>query len=318
MHIVFQHSTRLPVLKYGGTERIVFWLMKELASLGHNVTLIGHPESDVEKFGIALIPKKENWQEQIPCSADIVHLSSNQTLDKDFPTLVMIQGNGKPGEIFPQNTVFLSKKHAQNHGAKYFIYNALDFSEYPFYEKKSSWENFLFLAKASWKVKNLKSCLKACKKNKRHLHIAGGRALMPSRFVHNYGMVGGSEKHQLIQKCDALLWPVRWHEPFGIAVIEAMAYGLFVIASPYGSLPELINPQSGKIVQSEKELIDFMRAKPSFSPSKIRKYVEENFSITRLAKDYLKAYEKILRGETLNAKNPSWKPVQESEILLDF
>src|SRR5690606_25353996 len=121
------------------------------------------------------------------------------------------------------------------------------------------WNDFLFLAKASWSVKNLKSCTRVARKLHKKLHIAGGRYIWPSRFIKSHGMVGGTEKLQIINTCNALLFPVRWHEPFGIAIIEAMACGLPVIGSCYGSLPELIQSDSGKIVQSEKELLETVR-----------------------------------------------------------
>ena len=56
MKIVFSHTGVLPVIGYGGIERILFWHMAELARLGHQVVLIGHPDSKVQEYGIELIP----------------------------------------------------------------------------------------------------------------------------------------------------------------------------------------------------------------------------------------------------------------------
>jgi hypothetical protein len=55
MKIVFSHSGVLPVLGYGGIERIVFWHMAELARMGHKVVLIGHPDSRV---ALSSLPSK--------------------------------------------------------------------------------------------------------------------------------------------------------------------------------------------------------------------------------------------------------------------
>lgn len=285
---------------------------------GHQVSLIGHPDSDVQRHGIELIKiDHERWKEQIPKDTDIVHMFTNTEL-KEFPTLVTIQGNGKPGEVFSRNTSFLTRKHAAIHGSDVFVYNALDFEEYPWQPVKKNWDQFLFMAKGSWKVKNLKHCIKACKQSKKHLHIGGGKAWLPSKYIHSYGMVGGDEKLEIMRKSDALLWPVRWHEPFGIAVIEAMALGLAVIASPYGSLPELITPDSGLIVNNYGQLVEALKADHRFDPEKIRKYVEANFSITKLTNDYLALYKRVIAGEKLNAKSPQWNLSHESEHLLDF
>ncbi|WP_372656151.1 glycosyltransferase [Halobacteriovorax sp.] len=323
MKIVFQHNGILPVKKYGGIERILFWHMKELAKRGHDVVLIGHKESQVEDLGITLIPTPTNAEDiapLIPNDADIIHLTYNFIPDCKVPTLVNMQCNGQIGERFPKNTVFVSKKHAENHGSDVFIYNALDFDEYPFPTKeKTSFENFLFLAKGSWSVKNLKHCIKACKKAKKHLHIAGGRSYLPSRYIHSHGMVGGDEKISIMKNCDAFLFPVRWHEPFGIAIIEAMAMGMPVFGSPYGSLPEIIQEGAGKVCNNRDELFQEINAKENhYDREKIRKYVEDKFSIQRLTDEYIKLYEKIISGENLNANEPTWKLTQGPEDLLPY
>ena len=124
---------------------------------------------------------------------------------------------------------------------------------------------------------------------------------------------------QILRACDALIFPVRWHEPFGIAVIEAMSQGLPVIGSPYGSLPELITEDSGFIVNNLEELISVLK-NPSkkFDPLKIRKYVEANFGITKHAESYLNLYEKIIKGAELNKENPTYQFKMRAEELLPF
>ena len=54
MKVVFFHNVKLPVLKYGGIERILYWHMVELVKQGHKVVYIGHPESQVQDKGIEL------------------------------------------------------------------------------------------------------------------------------------------------------------------------------------------------------------------------------------------------------------------------
>ncbi len=323
MKIVFQHEHFLPVFGYGGIERILFWHMVELARMGHQVVLIGHPESKVKDYGIELIPSPsgdpESWLKLIPQDADLIHLFYNFKVPGIIPTINTIQGNGKIGELFIKNTAFVSRKHAENHGSDQFVYNALDLSEYPFEYKEKGWKQFLFLAKASWRVKNLAHAVKACRKNNKHLHIAGGKWWGLSRYIHSHGMVGGEKKLNIIRSCDCLLFPVRWHEPFGIAIIEAMSQGLPVIGSPYGSLPELITPETGFIVKSYEELNEKVKNPGrTFDPRVIRKYIEDNFSIKRHAESYLALYERVIRGEELNSKEPTYQLKQRAEELLPF
>lgn len=321
MKIVFQHDGILPVLKYGGIERIIFWHMKELAKQGHKVVLIGNADSLVAEHGIELIPSPVgvDWSSLVPKDADIVHLFYNFKFPGNIPTINTIQGNGKIGELFSKNTVFVSKKHAAIHGSEQFIYNALDLEEYPFETTKKDWNNFLFLAKASWRVKNLAHAVKACRSSNKHLHIAGGKWWGISRYIHSFGMVGGEEKLNIIRSCDALLFPVRWHEPFGIAIIEAMSQGLPVIGSQYGSLPELITPEAGFVVKGHEELLlKIKNPGKIFDPKIIRKHVEDNFAIKKHTESYLLLYEKIIKGQELNQQGPTYQLSVRAEELLPF
>ena len=325
MKIVFSHSGVLPVLGYGGIERILFWHMAELARMGHKVVLIGHPDSKVESYGIELITVKgdfsSEWINHIPQDADIIHLSYNQRVPGKIPTIITIHGNGQVGEIFDKNSVFVSKKHAEIHGSIQFVHNAIDLNEYPYEPKQErAWNSFLFLAKASWRVKNLKDAVSAARKAHKHLHVAGGRWWGLSRFVHNQGIVGGDEKMKIIRSCDFMVFPVRWHEPFGIAVIEAMSQGLPVIGSPYGSLPELVTKEVGFIAKDHNELEALIASDHSktFDPKVIRKYVEDNFGVRKHAESYLALYEKVISGKELNEINPTYQFTQRAEDLLPF
>lgn len=321
MRILFEHNGSLPVKRYGGTERIIFWLMKELVKRGHEVFLIASADSDVKKYGIKLIPRaSDDWRSLVPSNIDIVHLFSPTDLELDFPFLLTVEGNGQIGEAFPKNTVFVSKKHAQNHASLAYVYNGIDMDEYPYTKgTKKNWNNFLFLAKAKWKVKNLKNCVQACKSNKKHLHIAGGRVFAFSRYIHSYGMVDQKKKLELLNRTDALLFPVRWHEPFGIAIIEAMALGLPVIGSSYGSLPELIRPNTGIICDSFDELMDAVSGTNNdFRSDEIRRYVEKKFSVQKMADDYLSFYDKVIKGKTINRILPTNVTGNHPELLLPF
>jgi glycosyltransferase involved in cell wall biosynthesis len=80
-----------------------------------------------------------------------------------------------------------------------------------------------------------------------HLYLAGNgspsyveglRHLAPSRTT----FLGTVPPRNLFEKIDVLAVPSLWHEPFGRVAIEAMAWGIPVIASQRGGLPEIVQP----------------------------------------------------------------------------
>lgn len=336
MKILFEHTAVLPVKKYGGTERVLFWLMKELVRMGHGVFLLGHPHCQVSHIGVTLIPRNvkstSNQDElhslftKLSTNVDIIHFASTPPFTPDFPYVVTIHGNGQPGEKFLENTVFVSRKHAENHNAEIFVYNGIDLEEYPFHKHKKSktqnWDKFLFLAKANWKVKNLTDCVRTCRATGKTLAVAGGWQLSFSRYIRYHGMVNQTKKLLLLQESDALLWPVRWHEPFGIAVIEAMAMGIPVVGSSYGSMPELIKEGINGVICQNYDDFEFTvrqrQAPTEFNPEDIRKSVEENFSAGIMAHNYLQVYEQILNEQHLHNHKPFYGSTKSPETLLDF
>jgi glycosyltransferase involved in cell wall biosynthesis len=322
--VVFHSTAPLPVKAYGGIERIVFWHMRELVRTGHEVVLIGHPDSKVSDFGIQLIPYAKadlEWEKLIPSDADVAHLPYNHKVRTGLPTVSTVHGNAQIGEVLNKNSVFVSKRHAEIHGGEVFIHNALDLSEYPFDDnKKLNWDRFVFLAKASWRVKNLKHCIKACRSSKKDLDIIGGKSLIPWPRVHSHGILGGAQKLEILKKSDVLLFPVRWEEPFGIAIIEAMSLGLPVIGSKYGSLKELINKDVGVTCNNYEEFSSLIKDGPKvdFNPKTIRSYVENNFSITEHTKKYLELYKQVCLGLDLHSTELGLKGQVRAETLLPF
>ena len=64
----------------------------------------------------------------------------------------------------------------------------------------------------------------------------------------------------------AFLFPISWDEPFGLVVAEAMAAGTPVVATPRGSLPELVeHGVTGFLGETDEELADFVAPTPDAS-----------------------------------------------------
>jgi glycosyltransferase involved in cell wall biosynthesis len=94
-----------------------------------------------------------------------------------------------------------------------------------------------------------------------------------------------------------MLFPIQWHEPFGLVMVEAMACGTPVLALRGGSVPEIVKDGvSGYVGRTVNDLAK--RALTlRFNPADIRRYVEERFSLTRMANDYRDLYITVLAAE---------------------
>ena len=129
------------------------------------------------------------------------------------------------------------------------------------------------------------------------------------------GMVGGSKKNALIQASKGLVFPVRWYEPFGLAITESLYFGCPVFGTPYGSLPELVTSEFGFLSDKSSELIEAMKNTADYSPRACHAYARDMFNSKKMAASYLDMYEKIMNGEKLNATKPYLTEAHYKEIL---
>jgi hypothetical protein len=322
--LIFSNST-LPVSKYGGTERIVYWLGKQYALMGHQVTFLCQAGS-VSNFA-RMIPYNPSiyFNDQIPDDIDIVHIDFKPQQPLKKPYIVMLQGNADYGQNLDLNTIFVSKNHANRYGSEAYVYNGLDLDDYgkPTFTQKRT--HLHFLAKASWRLKNVKGAIDLARKTDNKLAVLGGSRLnikMGFRFtpypsIKFYGMVGGEEKNHLLNNSKGLLFPVLWHEPFGIALIESLYMGCPVFGTPYGSLPELIKPEVGFLSNKKYELITQVSDVERFDNKICSEYVADNFTIRHTAEAYLKFYEVVLNGKTINKTPPKQLEMQPKFLAFD-
>jgi glycosyltransferase involved in cell wall biosynthesis len=319
MHITLYKRGKIPIPPklYGGTQRFIYWLGKALVELGHQVTLIANAQSQIPGAELRVISSDEKdpraWMKLIPDSTDIVHFHERPAADINQPYLVTVHGNGRPDEQFPANAVFVSQKHAANHGSRHFVHNGIDPGDYLFSEKREDYA--VFLAKARWKVKNFDGAVAVARRAGIELRVLGSRnwpfnvqrLFPPIRGVRYYGMLGGDEKRNLLARARCLIFPVRWQEPFGLAITEALVSGAYVVGTPYGSLPEIITPEAGVLSAKACELVEAVSHAQRFDPQACRNRVlRGGFTIMDSARGYLKCYERILsHGSLLEANEPA-------------
>ncbi|HBG46703.1 MAG TPA: glycosyl transferase [Deltaproteobacteria bacterium] len=124
------------------------------------------------------------------------------------------------------------------------------------------------------------------------------KPLLKSRYVEFLGEVNDTEKNALLGGALAFLHPVDWPEPFGLSMLEAMACGTPVVARRRGSIPEVVEQGvTGFIFEDDGEAVDYVSGLcPDFSRSRCRQRFEERFLASRMAADYVKAYELLKDG----------------------
>ena len=316
MHLLIFQNSIIPVFTYGGTQRDIWAQGKEMIKLGHKVTYLVKKGSSCSFAKILEYNPKNSIDSQIPEDVDLVHFHAplSEKITKK-PYMITIHGNGQAGEVFDINSVFVSKNHAERHNSNMFVYNGLDFEELGKVDLNARRKHLLFLAKASRKEKNLEDCIWITHKLKRKLAIVGGRKISFSRYVKSYGMQGGARKNLIIQHADALLFPVKWHEPLGLAILESMYFGCPVFGSEYGSLPELISKERGFLSNNISELVEALKDMSQYNRRNCHEFVCDNFSAKKMTENYLKLYEQILNGKALNSENPKSLIIEKAKLL---
>jgi len=113
--------------------------------------------------------------------------------------------------------------------------------------------------------------------------------------------LGGERKMNFIANAKALLFPIDWEEPFGMAVIEALACGTPVIAMRRGAMPEIIeHGVTGFLADTEAEFAEYMKRIGEIDPAACRAAVEKRFDAITMAKSYMERYEETIRCSAQN------------------
>ncbi|MFE4834692.1 glycosyltransferase family 4 protein [Arthrobacter sp. NPDC056691] len=108
------------------------------------------------------------------------------------------------------------------------------------------------------------------------------------------GEVGGAEKYDLLGEAIALLNPIQWMEPFGLVMIEAMATGTPVVATPMGSAPEIVDDGvSGYLASSPEDLAGLLQRAADLDRRTVRAQAEDRFSTERMVDAHLALYARL-------------------------
>lgn len=119
--------------------------------------------------------------------------------------------------------------------------------------------------------------------------------LLQGPLVELIGQVGGEEKDEFLGNARALLFPIRWPEPFGLVMPEALACGTPVLALREGSVPEVIEDGvTGFICEDEDELVAAVGRIDQLDRARCRAEVERRFSPEAMVDRYEQVYERLI------------------------
>lgn len=316
MHVLFAANCKIPVYAYGGTERVIWDLATELVKLGHKVSFLVKEGSTCDFARVLVWDKTKPLLPQLPADIDLVHFQFQPDFDPDtelrLPYVVTEHGNtNKDPRPEYRNTIFLTRRHAAQHNSDQFVHNGLNWEAYGKVDLGAARDHFHFLGMAARPAKNVQGAIDVAKAAGVTLDVMGGTRLnfkrgfrftlsLRARF---HGMVGGTQKFSLLNRSRGLIFPVRWHEPFGLALIESLYFGCPVFGTPYGALPEIVPPEFGHLATSVHELADAVASR-RYDARACHAFARDMFNSARMAKAYLEKYETVLSGQKLNAQRP--------------
>ena len=125
-------------------------------------------------------------------------------------------------------------------------------------------------------------------------HVDGGRV----RFV---GEVAGAAKRSLFAHARGLLMPIRWDEPFGMVMVEALACGTPVIAFPEGAARELVmDGRTGFLVEDEQAMAAAVGRLSTIVARDCRNWVALHCDVDVVAAAYERTYRSVVRQPSVS------------------
>ncbi len=124
------------------------------------------------------------------------------------------------------------------------------------------------------------------------------KPLVDGRRIRYLGELTHRQKVALLANARALLYPIRWEEPFGLVMIEAMACGTPVIAFDRGSVREIIKDGvTGVVVKAISDMARAVRRVGTIDRRACRAWVEQKFTVEKMVEGYEEIYHQILPGQ---------------------
>lgn len=326
---------RTPPRHYGPWERVVSLLCEGLVKRGTDVTLFATRDSQTSGrlAGVCPTPWEEDperdpkvWEclhiahcferasefDLIHSHFDFLPLTYSRLVDT--PLVTTIHGFSSP-KILPVYVEYADRSHyvsisdadrAPELSYAATVHHGIDLEELTLRETPG--EGLVFFGRLH-PDKGVAEAIEIARRAGRKLVIAGiiqdrtyfAEEVEPhvdGQSVSYVGPVGPEERDRLLGGAESLLHPIRFEEPFGLSVVEAMACGTPVIAFRRGSMPEVVRDgETGFLVETVEEAVAAVARVGELDRRACRRWVEEGFSQRRMVDGYLDVYSRILSGE---------------------
>jgi glycosyltransferase involved in cell wall biosynthesis len=326
--------TPVPPKLYGGIELVVDRLATGFHKAGHEVLLFttGDSTSPVPRDWVLQEAEHERIGMVVP---ELRHIMAAYEAVKDFdivhdhtvmgpvyaqrfPDLKVVTTvhgpfNDELIDIYGRiadRVPLIAISHAQSRPAPQIpiarvIHHGLDVAEFPFGSGEGGY--FLFLGRMSpdkgahrateVAFKAGVPLVMAAKMREPWEHQYFERNVQPylNENLRYVGEVPHEEKLELLANARGLLFPIRWNEPFGMVMIEAMACGTPVLAFPEGAAPEVVQDgKTGFLCQDEDEMVEALDRIGEIDRAACRASVEGYFSNSRMVQEHLELFEEIV------------------------
>jgi glycosyltransferase involved in cell wall biosynthesis len=323
---------RTPPRHYGPWELVTSLLTEALVERGIDVTLFATLDSITGAILDGVVPAGYNDDPSIDAKvwelrhlahlfeqADRFDLIHNQA---DFPAHAFARLTTTPivttihgfssDRILPMYVPYQDRVHfvaisaADRHPALRYaatIHHGIRVDDFPFAAAGS--EDLLFFGRIHHD-KGAREAITAARASGRTLHLYGPvqdedyyrREVVPAddgQAIRYHGPIGGEGRLRALGAARAMLHLINFDEPFGLAVVEAMACGTPIIAFNRGSMPELIEDGvTGFLVSTMEDAVRAIERVGAIDRRRVRRVAQERFSIDRMADAYLNLYRSIL------------------------
>jgi glycosyltransferase involved in cell wall biosynthesis len=270
----------VPPKLYGGIERVIDMLVRGLVARGHEVTLFGHPDSDVPCRlvpypGSSSLARTDTLRNMLAISHtiigggfDVAHSFGRiayllPLLPLPIPKLMTYQREVTPrsvkwGHRLSRGTLHFSAiskwmmADTQHLANWHLVYNGVPMNVYDFVPTVADDAPLVFLGRIEH-IKGTHLAIEIARRTGRRLVIAGNipreyqayfdeqvKPHLDGERITYMGPVVDKQKNVLLGGAAAFLMPILWEEPFGIVMAEALACGTPVLGLRRGAVPEVV------------------------------------------------------------------------------